>query len=563
MAVEIRGAPVTAPALHVPFGSRLYGLGSVFGKTLRDSRVGVLVIAALLGAVIVIGGATMASTYGTPETRLELATLSGSMPPILRGMYGNPVNVGTLGGFLSWHYGAYFALLAGLWSILALSSTLAGEARRGSLDFAVATPHARRSIALEKVAGHAAAVGIAMAVVALATWATGVAFAKMPGDAIAPDAAIAFAVGLGLKALIAGSVAFALAPLIGRSAAAGIAGALMLAGYVVNAYRAVVPAFDSAAGATWFSWSSGHIPLAGQSDWPSVALIALVCAGLLALGVEAFARRDVGVTISIPAPAIPGWLLGVRGPLGRSFGDLLPSALAWGIGLGLYGIVMAMSSRSVTDAIASSPGLTEAVRDLIPGINITTSAGFLQLAFAELGFVLVGLAAATLIGGRSSDETAGRLELQLTTPLTRVRWAVASAAAVWLAIALVTVLLGTAIALGVASIGEDPVQPALGTLVLALYGAALAGIGVAVAGVSRASLAMPAVLAVAIGTFLIDLLAPALRLPDWVGQLALTAHLGEPMVGAWDAVGIVACLALAIGGLVIGAWGMARRDVGG
>jgi len=76
-------------------------------------------------------------------------------------------------------------------------------------------------------------------------------------------------------------------------------------------------------------------------------------------------------------------------------------------------------------------------------------------------------------------------------------------------------------------------------------------------------LAAPAVLAVAIGTFLLDMLAPLLRLPDWVGQLALTTHLGEPMVGAWDAVGIVACLALAIGGLAAGAWGIARRDVGG
>ena len=73
----------------------------------------------------------MASTYGTIETRQELALLSGTLPPVLRGLYGDPINVDTLGGFISWHYGAYFALLAGLWSILALSSTLAGEARRG------------------------------------------------------------------------------------------------------------------------------------------------------------------------------------------------------------------------------------------------------------------------------------------------------------------------------------------------------------------------------------------------------------------------------------------------
>lgn len=563
MAVETRRVPVSASAPHVPYGSRVFGFGSVFGKTLRDSRLGAVVVAALLGAMVIGGGSTMATTYGTLETRRELAAMSETMPAILRGLYGNPVNVGTLGGFLSWHYGAYFALLGGLWSILALSSTLAGEARRGSLDLAVATPRSRRSIALQKVAGHVVAMGVAVALVAVATWGTGAVAANLPGDAIAPEAAAAFAVGLLFKALIAGSVAFALAPLIGRGAAAGSAGAVMLAGYVVYSYRTVVPAFDSLAPATWFSWNANHIPLAGQSDWPAVAWTTVGCAVLLALGVETFARRDIGVTMSVPAPALPRVLLGVHGALDRSFGDLLPSALAWGIGLGLYGLVMATAARSITDALASSPSLAEAVRGMIPGIDLTTAAGFLQLAFADLGFVLVGLASTTLIAARSSDETAGRLELQLTTPLSRARWAIASTAAAWLAIAVITVLLAASIAVGVAAVGDDPAQPTTGTLVLAVYAAALVGIGAAVGGVFGAPFAAPAVLTVAIGTFLIDLFAPALRLPDWVEQLALTAHLGEPMIGIWDAAGIVACLALAIGGMTIGAVGMARRDIGG
>jgi len=66
---------------------------------------------------------------------------------------------------------------------------------------------------------------------------------------------------------------------------------------------------------------------------------------------------------------------------------------------------------------------------------------------------------------------------------------------------------------------------------------------------------------VVVATYLIDLVAPPLKLPDWVHQLALTAHLGQPMVGAWDPVGIVACLVIAVGGVLLGAWGMSRRDV--
>ena len=59
----------------------------------------------------------------------------------------------------------------------------------------------------------------------------------------------------------------------------------------------------------------------------------------------------------------------------------------------------------------------------------------------------------------------------------------------------------------------------------------------------------------------IDFLAPALNLPDWVHQLALTSHLGQSMIGVWDPVGMATCLVLAVGGLLIGGLGMRRRDV--
>lgn len=562
MATEIRHLPLSTPTPRVPPARRLLGLGTVFGKTVRDSRLPAIVLAALLGVIVAEGGTVMADTYGTAAARAELAAMSSDMPAMLRGMYGNPVNVDTLGGFVSWHYGAYFALLAGLWSILALSSILAGEARRGSLDFTLATAHSRRAIALQKVAGHATVLASVAAFVGVVSWATGALVGRLPGDAIDPGAAAAFAVGIAVRALVAGSVAFALAPLLGRGTAAGIAGALMLGGYVIHSYRTVVPAFDSIAGATWFSWTADHVPLAGYSDWAGVGVAALAAVVLLAIGIETFARRDIGVTFALPGPRIPRVLLGVRGPVGRSLSDLLPGALAWGIGLGAYGLLMAAASGSLIDMMERSPEIADIFRRLIPGLDITTTAAFLQLAFADFGFVLIALTATTFVAARSSDETSGRLELQLTTLLTRPRWAIASGIAVSLAIALVTVVLGVAIGLGVVSNGQDPVMPMVGTFVLLAYGSALAGVGIAVAGLWRASLAMPAVLAIAIGTFLLDTLAPILRLPDWLTQLALTTHLGEPMIGSWDVAGMLACLVLAIGGLGLGAWGMSRRDVG-
>ena len=55
--------------------------------------------------------------------------------------------------------------------------------------------------------------------------------------------------------------------------------------------------------------------------------------------------------------------------------------------------------------------------------------------------------------------------------------------------------------------------------------------------------------------------SPALRLPDWVERLALTHHLGQPILGAWEPFGLLLCAGLAGGGIAVGAWGMRRRDL--
>ena len=132
---------------------------------------------------------------------------------------------------------------------------------------------------------------------------------------------------------------------------------------------------------------------------------------------------------------------------------------------------------------------------------------------------------------------------------------------VYAVLAVLTAILALGIGAGAAIGGGDIVTPVVGTVVLGLYAAALAGIGLAVGGVLRSSFAGEIVAAIVILTFVIDLIAPALKLPDWVHQLALTAHMGQPMIGVWDPVGMVVCSVLAIGGLVLSGWGLRRRDI--
>ena len=98
---------------------------------------------------------------------------------------------------------------------------------------------------------------------------------------------------------------------------------------------------------------------------------------------------------------------------------------------------------------------------------------------------------------------------------------------------------------------------------LGLFAVAIAGIGFAVGGLFRAGWAGPVAAIVTGVIWFDDIIVPALGLLDVVHQLALTAHLGLPMLSHWAPVGIVASLVLIVGGRLLGAWGLARRDLRG
>jgi ABC-2 type transport system permease protein len=562
MTAELGRPPLAAGRRPVPLLSRIYGFGSVYAKTLRDSRLAFIIVAGLVGGVMLAAGAAVGTLLGSAQSRQDLETLVNDMPPILQGLAGKPVNIGTLGGYLSWKYGPFFVYIAGLWSILALSGTLAAESRRGSLEFVATVPFGKRRLALEKVAAHLTAMVGVMVIVALAAWLAGSAFAALPIDAIPPQAAIGFALWVGLLALASGSVAFALAPFLGRASAAGIAGIILFGGYLLSGYATVVPAFAVPARLTWFYWTADHLPLAGQYDWASLVPVAIVTLILFVVGIEAFARRDIGQTSSIGLPGEPAALLGLRGPVGRAFGERLPAGFAWGIGLGVFGLVIAAASRSLADEFAKlSPDTINLFKTLLPSIDLTTAGGLLQFIFVDLGLIMAGFAAAVLVSGWASDEGSGRLEVLLASPLARKWWAASGAIGVYLAIGVMTLVLAVAVGIGALVAGSEALTPILGSVILGLYAAAVAGIGFAIGGLIRTSIAAEIVALVVVVTFLIDLIVPALNLPDWVHELALTSHLGQPMVGTWDIAGIVACVVISVGGLALGAWGMSRRDV--
>jgi ABC-2 type transport system permease protein len=557
MTVKAGTPPATAALPPIPLHHRLYGFGSIYGKTIRDSRLAFIIAAGVLGGMMLAAASAVSSFFPTPASRQEVDTIISSIPSSMSGLFGNPIDVGTLGGMMNWKYAPFFALGTSLWSILALSGTLAGEAQRGSLDIVASAPLGKRRVAIEKLTAHLTMLWLTMAIVGVLGWLGAAVWGDASlGDAIPPLSAFGFALWVGFIGLFFGGLAFALAPLLGKSGSAGVAGAALVVAWISNGYEALAPvAFFS----PW-KWTAGHAALVGQFDWPALALVGLLAVVFLLAGVEIFARRDLGVTAGLSAPGLPAATLGVRGPSDRSFGDQLPRALAWGIGLGLFGAMLASLVGALAGEIAETPDYKRLFDIMFPGYDVTTAGGFLQL-YVNMLFIIAGYAGATLVAKWASDETEGRLEMLLGTPLARSRWVISGGIGAFVAVAVMTVGFIVGIGLGAASAGIDTGGATIGVTMLGLYAAAVVGVGVAIGGLWRTSLAAELAAVLVTATFLVDLLAPALKLPDWVHQLALTAHMGRPMIGEWNAVGMVACVALAVGGVIVGAWGIRRRDI--
>jgi ABC-2 type transport system permease protein len=550
-----------APIPAIPLRRRLYGFGSIYGKTIRDSRLSFIIAAGLLGGMSLVMGAAIGTVFPTPAARHDLNALVGAMPASMVNLFGNATlmgdKLGTLGGYVTWKYGSTFAVGISLWSILALSGTLAGEAARGSLDLVAVLPFGKRRIALEKLAAHLTVFWITMAILAVALVVSSNAFGEAAmGDQLSLVNTVGFALWVGFIGMCFGGLAFALSPILGRGGSAAVAGIAMVALWVMSGLNVGGPLVNLSP----FHWTADHVPLVGIYDWAGLAVVGIVAVVFLAAGVVLFDRRDLGVTAGLSLPSLPDSVLGVRGPLTRAFGDQLPRVLSWGLGMAIWGALLGSLVGSFSELIAKTPDMANVFGQIFPDFDFSTAGGWLQL-YVEIFFIAAGFAATTFVAKWASDETEGRLETLLATPMTRTRWVVAGGVAAVIGALLMALLFALGTALGAAAGGSTAGDALLGSMSLGLYAAAVVGIGVAIGGLWRTSLAAEIAALYVVATFLLDLLAPPLGLPDWVHQLALTAHMGQPMIGHWDPAGIVLCVAIAVVGIGIGAIGIRRRDV--
>ena len=248
MTVRRRARPATvAPATtRLAALAASSALGSVFGKTMRDSRRAILAVAILLGAAPRRGELAIVHRVRHAGRRARSwPTSSRAVPPILAGPRRQGRSTSRRSAATSSTSTAtFFPIIVSLWSILALSGTLAAEARRGSLEFVAAAPivpppasRSRSCSATSTGAGHRRAGRRSLALPIVGRSVNGAARRRDLGR----DGGRATRSGSACSRSPPARLAFALAPFLGRGSAAGVAGAVMFGGFILNGYQAAIP----------------------------------------------------------------------------------------------------------------------------------------------------------------------------------------------------------------------------------------------------------------------------------------------------------------------------------
>ena len=161
-----RRATVALPAPGLL--GRLFGLGSIFGKTFRDSRRAALIVGVVTALILVV---TAASARGRVRHRRRSGSRSrpscGSLPADLPGhARRDDRNRDAWAASCPGGPSTSCRSSSGIWTVVAMSGLLAGELARGSLDFLASTPPISRArVALEKLGGYLVALLLAIGAV--------------------------------------------------------------------------------------------------------------------------------------------------------------------------------------------------------------------------------------------------------------------------------------------------------------------------------------------------------------------------------------------------------------
>ncbi len=516
----------------------------------RDARTRNVAFAGLFAFYAYVQPVGYRSAYPSLPERLAFArSFAGN--DALRLFYGYPFDASAVSGYTAWRVGGTLAIAAAVFGVLAAVRCLRAEEESGRAELVLAAPVTRGE--LQRSALVAIGAGAAL------LWCAQLAGYLAGGLPLGGSAYLALTVctvavvygGIGaLASQIASTRRLALELGVGA-----VAVGLLL--------RVVADTTGGAGWARWttpLGWAEQARPFTGAQ--PLSLLPAAVLAALLfAVSHRIAARRDTGTGLLTERPVARPRTRLLRSAATQSVRLQLGSLLAWGLGVGLFALVLGVVSSSV-----GSAGISHAMRREIARLgsgSIATPSGYLAVVFLFFAVVMSLFLCAQVAAARR-EEAGGTLETLLAEPVSRRRWL---AARMLLAVAYASALALLTGLLAWAGATAEGVHVSLARMLEAgancLPAACLLGAVAALAWtlLPRAGVGLGyALVAVA---FLWQLVGSLVSAPRWLLDATPFAHIGLVPTEAFRAGDAAAMAALALGAGLLAVACFARRDLTG
>ncbi|WP_317451443.1 ABC transporter permease [Gordonia jinghuaiqii] len=532
-----------------PVASGLTGTMLLLRLMLRRER---LTIAVTFGVFVLLNASTaasIASAYPTPQARAEAQTGLGANAAF-RFLLGPLDHVDSTASLTVWRAGLFLIAALGVCVVLLVVRQTRKEEELGRAELvraAVTGPLAPMAAA----AVVAAVFGVVVA--------AGMSLMLFPLGADALEVLAVFA-QYATVGLAAAGTALVTAQIARTSHIANMAAApIILVGYLLRGVA------DAAGGWSWLrwvtpiGWAQLIDPFGADNLWFALPSCA-VFAGGVAVAAVLSTRRDLGAGLIAPrpGPASASGLTSIEAVTARL---TLPLLWSWVGAVFAYGLIVGFLQPSVDDLAQGNEVFADIMRQSGVEASLGTLFGVTLMAF----FAVAASAWAVNVATRlRAEENAGRTEMLLATPTSRIRYLRAHLVFVTVGVLGILVAAATAMTLGAWVAGGDA-----------------AGLGWAA--VRSAAAQVPAALLVSSIALLLYALRPALvplgwlvvvvalflgpmsgmfNPPRWLADLSPFTH--SPLVPVepmnWVPVVVMLCLAGVVAG--VSTWRFRVRQIG-
>jgi len=383
--------------------SALAGTAELVRLNLRRDRMVIAVCVVAFVAVALLTTSSLDNLYPTRADRVALAATIVDNPAI-SAVRGNPRELDTLGGLVTFQIGVLFSVFVALISVLLVGRHTRGDEEAGRAELVLSTATGRYAPTTAALLVVAGADLVIAAGVTLGLLAYGLPVAGSVGLGV-------WFGGVGLIFAAVAAVSAQLSP--NARTTSGIALAVLGASYGLRAGG------DAGAGAlTWLSpigWAQQTRPFADERWWPLVLLLTVTIA-LLALAYRLLARRDHGAGLLPERPGPPMAAPALGTPLGLALRLQRGTLIAWSVGLGLLGIVYGAVAEGVEDLVEDNDQLRE-ILARVGGVELVDS--FYASSLLILALIGTGFTIQSTLRARG-EESAGRAAVVLATATSRV-----------------------------------------------------------------------------------------------------------------------------------------------